>query len=236
MPLTNDQALAVESRGGARLVSAAAGSGKTRVLVERLLRYVDDGANIDEFLVITYTRAAAGELRSRIQSELNKRIAQRPNDKRLRRQTELVCRAGIGTIDSLCGRFLRENAHLAGLAPDFKVVETDRAQTMKMAALDRLMDSVYETLSEHPDRQALIDSVGAGRDDKRLTELILRLHEAIQSHPDPQKWVAEQRAAMALPLSGDAGDTPWGRYMLDYYAHRAAFWARRRCSGHSTFS
>lgn len=227
MPLTMDQALAVESRGGARLVSAAAGSGKTRVLVERLLRYVDDGANIDEFLVITYTRAAAGELRSRIQSELNKRIAQRPNDKRLRRQTELVCRASIGTIDSLCGRFLRENAHLAGLAPDFKVVEADRAQTMKLSALDKLMDSVYETLDSHPARRALIDSVGVGRDDRRLTELILHLHEAIQSHPNPQLWVAEQRAAMAHPLTDDAGSTPWGRYILDHYAHRAAFWAKR---------
>ena len=166
-----DQELAVKSRGSARLVSAAAGSGKTRVLVERLLQYVDDGANIDEFLVITYTRAAAGELRSRIQSELNKRIAQQPNDRRLRRQTELVCRAGIGTIDSLCGRFLRENAHLAGLTPDFKVIEPDRATSMKQAALDKLMDSVYETLDEHPARRALIDSVGAGRDDRRLTAL-----------------------------------------------------------------
>ena len=108
MPLTPYQELAAESRGGARLVSAAAGSGKTRVLVERLLRRVAEGADIDDFLVVTYTRAAAGELRSRITRELGALIAARPGDRRLRRQTQLVCRAGIGTIDSLCGRFLRQ--------------------------------------------------------------------------------------------------------------------------------
>ena len=115
MPLTDHQELAAESRGGARLVSAAAGSGKTKVLVERLMRYVDRGADIDQFLVITYTRAAAAELRSRTLSALGERIAADPMNRRLRRQTELCCRASIGTIDSICGRFLRENTHLAGL-------------------------------------------------------------------------------------------------------------------------
>ena len=116
MPLTPYQELAAESRGG-----AAAGSGKTKVLVERLMRYVDRGADIDDFLVITYTRAAAGELRSRILSALGERIAADPMNRRLRRQTELCCRASIGTIDSLCGRFLRENTHLAGISPDYRV-------------------------------------------------------------------------------------------------------------------
>ena len=97
MPLTDHQELAAESRGGARLVSAAAGSGKTKVLVERLMRYVDRGADIDQFLVITYTRAAAAELRSRILSALGERIAADPMNRRLRRQTELCCRASIGT-------------------------------------------------------------------------------------------------------------------------------------------
>ena len=110
MPLTPSQELAASVRGRPLLVSAAAGSGKTRVLVERLMRHVDDGADIDEFLVITYTRAAAAELRSRILRELNSRLAENPTSRRLRRQTELCCRASIGTIDSLCGRFLRENA------------------------------------------------------------------------------------------------------------------------------
>jgi len=142
VPLTPSQELAASVRGRPLLVSAAAGSGKTRVLVERLMRHVDDGADIDEFLVITYTRAAAAELRSRILKELNARLAENPSSRRLRRQTELCCRAGIGTIDSICGRILREYVHLTGLTPDFRVVEEERANAMKRAALDRVLEEL----------------------------------------------------------------------------------------------
>ncbi len=227
MPLTAFQEQAASSRGGARLVSAAAGSGKTRVLVERLMRYVEEGANIDEFLVITYTRAAAGELRSRILSELNRRIAMDPANRRLRRQTELCCRASIGTIDSLCGRFLRENAHLAGIAPDFRVLEADRAQLLRQGVLDRLLEELYVDLESRPGLRALVDTVGAGRDDRRLAELVLRLHEAVQSHPDPLAWIDERKRDMTAPATGDAGDTVWGRYLLDLYGDQADYWARR---------
>lgn len=225
MPLTEYQKLAVETRGGARLVSAAAGSGKTKVLVERLMRYVEQGADIDDFLVITYTRAAAGELRGRILSALNDRIAQNPHDRRLRRQTELCCRASIGTIDSVCGRFLRENAHLAGIAPDFRVVEPDRAESIRKSVLDRMMDKLYDNIASDPDLRALVDSFGSGRDDSKLADLVLRLHSAIQSHPDPQKWLDEQRHAPDCPAGTDAGETAWGRILLDRTAAQAGYWA-----------
>ena len=227
MPLTPYQELAVQSRGGARLVSAAAGSGKTKVLVERLMRRVDEGADIDDFLVVTYTRAAAGELRSRILSALNERIAAHPADRRLRRQTELVCRAGIGTIHSICARFLRENALPAGIAPDFKVAEPDRAETIRRAAMDRVMESLYAGLDGDPGMRALVDSFGAGRDDQRLAELVLRLHAAIQSHPDPKAWLDKQAEALRTPAGTDAGRTPWGEYLLGAAAARASYWAGR---------
>ena len=227
MELTPYQELAVSSRGGGRLVSAAAGSGKTSVLVERLMRYVDDGHNIDEFLVVTYTRAAAGELRGRILSALNERIAAAPADRRLRRQTELCARAAIGTIDSICGRFLRENAHLARIAPDFKVAEPDRAETILQNVMERLLDGVYETLDEHPERRALIDSFGAGRDDAALTGLLQRMHDTVQSHPYPLEWLAEQRAALDMPADTDAGQTAAGAYLLGRTRSRAAYWAGR---------
>ena len=227
MPLTEYQELAVSSTGGSRLVSAAAGSGKTRVLVERLMRRVEQGADIDDFLVVTYTRAAAGELRSRILSALNERIAADPANRRLRRQTELCCRADIGTIDSICGRFLRENTHLAGIAPDFKVAEPERADAIRSAVLDRLMESVYETIDQHPGRRALVDSFGAGRDDAALTELIGRLHTAVQSHPHPEEWLERQRASLGAEGARDVIATPWGRFLLERTAARAAYWARR---------
>ena len=227
MPLTPYQELAVQSRGGARLVSAAAGSGKTKVLVERLMRYVDDGADIDGFLVVTYTRAAAGELRSRILSALNERIAADPMNRRLRRQTELVCRAGIGTIDSLCGRFLRENTHLAGIAPDFKVAEPDRAETIRAGAMERVMDALYVSLAEDEGMRALVDSFGAGRNDRRLSELVLGLHAAVQSHPDPAAWLQKQTDALHAPAGTDAGETAWGKYLLSRTADLAEYWAGR---------
>ena len=118
-PLTEEQRRAVENRGGALLVSAAAGSGKTRVLVERLLDRVDNGgADMDRFLVITYTKAAAAELRGRIAQELNERLAQAPSDRHLRRQSMLVYRAQISTIHSFCASLLRENAARLELDPE----------------------------------------------------------------------------------------------------------------------
>ena len=115
--LTPSQARAVGYRGGPALVSAAAGSGKTRVLTERLMARVLEGEDIDRFLVITFTRAAAAELRGRILSELNARIGADPANTRLRRQSALLYRAKIGTIDSFCIDLVRENAHMLGISP-----------------------------------------------------------------------------------------------------------------------
>ena len=227
MPLTKAQELAATSRGGSRLVSAAAGSGKTKVLVERLLRRVEHGADIDDFLVVTYTRAAAGELRVRIGRELNTLLAARPGDLHLRRQTQLLCRADIGTIDSFCGRLLRENTHLAALAPDFRVVEPDRADAIRSAALERVMDALYETLDADPAMEALVNTLGAGRNDRKLTELVLRLHSTVQSHPDPAAWLREQRRRLSAPPGTDAGETIWGRWLLASTRAQACYWEER---------
>ena len=220
MPLTDHQELAAESRGGARLVSAAAGSGKTKVLVERLMRYVDRGADIDQFLVITYTRAAAAELRSRIHSALGERIAADPMNRRLRRQTELCCRASIGTIDSICGRFLRENTHLAGISPDYRVIEPDRSDEICARVLDKLLEELYETIEEDAGVRALVDSFGSGNNDDKLSALVLRLYKSLQSHADPdareivygmpyKEWQARyQKEATAEQKAKFAAATP----------------------------
>ena len=120
--LTSEQQAAVDNRGGGLLVSAAAGSGKTRVLVERLLARVEgEGLDIDRFLVITYTKAAAAELRGRIVEELSARLAERPTDAHLRRQATLVYKAQISTVHAFCAQLLRECGHLLELDPDFRL-------------------------------------------------------------------------------------------------------------------
>src|SRR5699024_7048666 len=112
--LTREQQAVVDDRGGRLLVSAAAGSGKTRVLVDRLFSRVlgDEKANVNDFLIITYTRAAAAELRGRIAQQLAKRLAEHPGDRHLQRQLLLVYQADIKTIDAFCTALLRENVHL----------------------------------------------------------------------------------------------------------------------------
>lgn len=221
---TPAQKSAITERGRALLVSAAAGSGKTRVLTERLLSRIQDDADIDSFLIITFTKAAAAELRGRILDEIAEKCAADPDNRRLRRQSALCSKAQIGTIDSFCQSFLRENCHAAKLSPDFKVIEEDRAESIKQRIIQRVLDSCYEAPND--DFRALADTVGAGRDDKRLAEAVLSLHRKTQSHARPDMWLRQQLEAMDTQAT-DAGKTPWGREILEEVGASAQFWARR---------
>ena len=224
---TRAQAQAIRSRGSTVLVSAGAGSGKTRVLTERLMSYLTDPEqpqDLDRFLVITYTRAAAGELRGRIMEELSAALAEDPGSRHLRRQNALCRRAQIGTIHSFCAALLREYAHVAGLRPDFAVLDEDRAEAMKAAALERTLEACYEKSDAHPGFLDLADTVGAGRDDRRLQELALTLHGKMQCHARPERWAAEQVELLSAPAE-DAGLTPWGREILDAARTTVDYWA-----------
>ena len=199
--LTEQQRMAVELDGSALLVSAAAGSGKTKVLVERLLRQVTgpEKRNIDEFLIITYTRAAAEELRGRIVRELKKRAAQDPGSAHLRRQSLLVYRTQISTIHGFCAAVLRENAHLLGISSDLRVLDQQDADTLLAQALESLLERRYETSAADGDFRAVVDSLGAGRDDKKLTATVLEAYRKVRSHPDPAGWM--ERCAGGLGSS-----------------------------------
>ena len=154
LKLTEQQQAAVENRGGSLLVSAAAGSGKTKVLVERLFRYVtEDHCHIDDFLIITYTKAAAAELRSKIAAELSKRMAETPKDRHLRSQLLRVYQADIKTVDAFCTALLRENTHLLAqegerytLTPDFRVLDENDAKLLRQRVLTRVLAVSYTHL------------------------------------------------------------------------------------------
>ena len=150
---TPEQRAAIDTRGSTVLVSAAAGSGKTRVLTERLMAYLTDAehpVDIDHFLVITYTRAAAAELRSRILDGIYARIASDPENRRLRRQVALCARAEIGTIHSFCADFLRANCAALALAPDFQVADTERCAALRAAALEPTLAPIHASTPTHP--------------------------------------------------------------------------------------
>ncbi len=223
--LTREQTAAVENRGGALLVSAAAGAGKTRVLVERLLRRVtEEGADIDRFLVITYTRAAASELRERIASELARRVAADPKNRHLRRQQTLVYKAEISTIHAFCTRLLRECAHLLELDGDFRLCDESEGKVLLLQAVEEVLESRYEGLTEESAFARLVDTLGAGRDDSRLVKIVMDVRARIQSHPDPAGWMARQEEAMALEGIRDVGETAWGQVLLADGVAQAAFW------------
>ena len=224
---TKDQQRAIDARGSALLISAAAGSGKTKVLTERLMSYItgEDPKSIDSFLVITFTRAAAGELRSRIMQELSERMAQEPHNASLRRQYALLPRAQISTIHGFCSALIRENCLPLELPPDFKVVDESRTAVMKGAALEKVMEACYDRIETDEKLRSLIDTVGAGRDDGRLGALILNLHGKMQSHAYPEVWAEEQRNALYAEGVTDPGETVWGRYLLDSAAETADYWA-----------
>lgn len=151
---TPEQRAAIDTRGSTVLVSAAAGSGKTRVLTERLMAYLTDAehpVDIDHFLVITYTRAAAAELRSRILDGIYARIASDPENRRLRRQVALCARAEIGTIHSFCADFLRANCAALALAPDFQVADTERcAACAQRRSSTRSSAPIHASTPTHP--------------------------------------------------------------------------------------
>lgn len=233
MPLTPQQETAVYDRGGSLLVSAAAGSGKTKVLVERLFSYMEqEGCQVDDFLIITYTKAAAAELRGKIAQELTRRVADRPGDSHLRRQMLRVYQADIKTVDAFCAGLLRENVHLLppveehSLTPDFRVLDEQEAMLLRRRVLDRVLEDFYAHIEEDGNARQLAETLGAGRDDRALEALVLDLHEKTQSHPHPLRWLEQLRQGWEVTPQ-ELADTGCGRYLMEDALRRADFWARR---------
>jgi len=185
---TEDQRKAIDSRNGTLLVSAAAGSGKTAVLVERLLKFViDEGRDIDKFLMITYTNAAASELRAKIIDALSKKIAENPENRHLARQMNIVHRANISTIHSYCMQLIRTHGHFINVSSDFKILDESEGESIRRLVLEELLEEKYEEDAEA--FNILCDTLLSGRDDRRLTETILKLHAKSRSHPNPKVWL-----------------------------------------------
>ena len=164
--LTPQQREAVVNRGGKLLVSAAAGSGKTKVLVDRLLSYLNDPmnpANLDDFLIITYTKAAAAELRGKIAAKLAEAIADQPENRHLQRQMQRLFLTKISTVHGFCGDILREFAYRLDLAADFRVADENECRELREQVLSDLLDSAYESAEQDEDFRNFVDSQGLGR-------------------------------------------------------------------------
>ena len=214
--LTLEQRQAVENRGGKLLVSAAAGSGKTKVLVDRLMSYILDPmqpANIDDFLIITYTKAAASELRGKIAAKISELIASSPSNRHLQQQMQRLYLAKISTVHGFCGDLLRQYAYLLDIPADFRVADEGECLQLQIKALDQVLNNAYESEESNPDFYTFVDSQGLGRDDRQIPEIILKVYNSARCHLHPDKWLdwcIEQQ-----PDVIDAGQTLWGKFLID---------------------
>ena len=215
--LTPEQKMAVDDRGGKLLVSAAAGSGKTKVLVDRLMKYLEDPvapANLDEFLIITYTKAAASELRGKIAAKLTEKIAENPSP-RLQQQMQRLFLTKISTVHGFCGDLLREYAYRLDLSADFRVADENECNELRNTVLSDILDRAYETAEENEDFRAFVDSQGVGRSDLLVPQLILKIYDSAKCHLDPEGWLDGCLKAADMDSCTDASETVWGRYLMD---------------------
>ena len=188
MNWTPAQQTAIEARGGSLLVNAAAGSGKTAVLVERVLRRVtEDNTNIDELLVVTFTNAAAAQMKERIAAAIEKRIESDRKNTHLLRQKSLLPFAKISTIDSLCANIVRENFQLLDIEPDFTIADDLKLNDMKIRAAKEAIEDMYK--SGDSDFIQLSELLFRGRDDSHIEETVIKVDDIACSYPDPEEWI-----------------------------------------------
>ena len=215
--LTPQQQQAVENRGGKLLVSAAAGSGKTKVLVDRLMRYLLDPvapADLDEFLIITYTKAAAAELRGKIAAKLSEHLAKDPQNRHLQRQMQRLYLTKISTVHAFCADILREYAYRLDMAPDFRVADENECVQLRDHCMTRLLDSAYDNAYEDLEFRAFVDSQGLGRDDRLVPEILLKVFDSARCHLDPEGWLSQCVENADVSDLTDAAQTVWGQYLI----------------------
>lgn len=215
---TKEQRDAVTSRGGNLLVAAAAGAGKTSVLVERIIRRITDPVSpvdVDRLLVVTFTNAAASEMRDRISRALAGELNRYPGSKYLQRQVALLGRAAISTMHSFCLELLRQYFYRIGLDPAFRVADATEAVLIQTEALEELFERRYAA-GESLFFTGLVDSYGGRRDDTILQELVLQAYDFARSTPDPEGWLA--RLPESFNIHGSPGadyfdQLPWAEIL-----------------------
>ena len=213
---TPDQQSAIDARGVQTLVSAAAGSGKTAVLTERVKNIICDTENpcrVDELLVVTFTKAAAAEMRDRIGEALLKEIAENKKDAAyLKNQLLLLPTADICTIDSFCTKVVRENFNLARVSPDFDIFDPAEHDSLLIEIAEKVLENAYSDDSEAFD---MLASMFVGeKDDSSLADIIIKLYTDSRCYQFPKKWLEDVCAEFSAELTPD--NTKWSEVVFNY--------------------
>ncbi len=210
---TNEQLQAINEKGNNILVAAAAGSGKTAVLVERIInKVINEKIDIDKILVVTFTNAAASEMRERILEAIYKKLEENPLNYHLQRQIILLNKASISTIHSFCLDIIRNNFYEVDASANFRIADTAENDLLKYDVLDDLFEEKYN--NNDKDFLNLIEVYTDYRSDDKLKELILNIYKFIQSSPFPEKWIEEKVNKFKSDENKDFSETIWGQVIL----------------------
>lgn len=212
---SDDQWKAIAASGKNMLVAAAAGSGKTAVLVERIVRKViEDGVDVDQLLIVTFTNAAAAEMKTRIGQALEEAISADPTSSQLRRQLTLLNRAQISTIHSFCMNVLRRYYYKIGIDPAFRVVDDAEAQLMREEVMEELFEEQYGVV-ENERFFELVDCYTGDRNDAALQTLVEKLYDFSRSHPNPEKWLSKMTDHYNVSEQTSIEKLKWGLDLLN---------------------
>ncbi len=207
---TTEQQQVIDLRNRNILVSAAAGSGKTAVLVERIVKIITDKnhpVDIDHLLIVTFTNAAAAEMRERIGNAIEKALDEQPGDEHLLRQLTLIHNAQITTIDSFCLYVVRNHFHEIDLEPNFRIGDEGELKLLREDVLGRVLEQNYEEPSEA--FSDFVEGYASGRTDAALNEMILQLYEFSRSYPWPEKWLDSFVGAYSIETREELDRAEW---------------------------
>lgn len=209
---TNEQLQAIQEKNSNILVAAAAGSGKTAVLVERIIhKIIDEQMDIDKILVVTFTNAAASEMRERILEAIYKKLEENPENVHLQRQIILLNKASICTIHSFCLDVIHNHFYEIDLPSNFKIADTAEIDLLKQEVLDDLFEQKYTENDKN--FIELLENYTNYRGDEALQELVLKIYKFIQSSPFPIKWLQEKLELLKIE-DKDISQTIWGKLII----------------------
>ena len=213
MAWTPKQLQAITQKGNNILVAAAAGSGKTAVLVERIINKISkEKIDIDKLLVVTFTNAAATEMRERVLDAIYKKLELEPDNLVLRRQIILINKSNISTIHAFCLEVIRNNFYKLDISPNFRLASMPEIELLRMETLEKTFEELYE----REDKQfiQLIDTYCNYREDDNLKDILLRIYKYIQSMPFPEEWLHSQVEKFNTNEELDFSETDWGKILI----------------------
>ncbi len=214
---TKEQLDAIQARNCNLLVAAAAGAGKTAVLVERIIKKITEGnkpVDIDKLLIVTFTNAAAAEMRERIGEAISKELEKQPDSQLLQKQLLLLNRASITTIHSFCMEVIRSNFHCLDIDPAFRIADETEALLMKLDAVEEVFEAKYEEENIDKDFIRLMECYGGSKDDSILQDIVLSIYEFVQSDPWPNKWLENAYSAFILDNNSNFINTKWAETLI----------------------